>query len=131
MPATFLKSLTSTGVELIGLQPDVHDGDRAALAALPNFMNVGPEFQNFADTAGAMSNMDIVVTVDTAAAHLAGAMGKTVLILLAYHHDWRWNAGPERDTSVWYPSARLIRQPKLHDWDSVMAEVAAELSKRS
>jgi ADP-heptose:LPS heptosyltransferase len=69
--------------------------------------------------------MDVVITVDTSIAHLAGAMGKTVWILLPFSPDWRWLL--DRDDSPWYPSARLLRQPRPGDWDTVLERVATEL----
>jgi len=74
---------------------------------------------NFADTAGLMHHLDLVISVDTANAHLAGAMGRPVWIPLnAYGNCWRWLL--KREDSPWYPSARLFRQPKMGDWDSVV-----------
>jgi hypothetical protein len=75
--------------------------------------------QDFADTAGLMHHLDLVISVDTANAHLAGAMGRPVWIPLnAYGNCWRWLL--KREDSPWYPSARLFRQPKMGDWDSVV-----------
>lgn len=75
--------------------------------------------QDFADTAGLMHHLDLVISVDTANAHLAGAMGRPVWIPLnAYGNCWRWLL--KRDDSPWYPSARLYRQPQMGDWDSVI-----------
>src|SRR5207249_4336721 len=82
---------------------------------------------DFAETAAAMAHLDLVVTVDTAAAHLAGALGRPVWILLPFVPDWRWML--DRADSPWYPSARLFRQRRLGDWDDVIARMAAELSK--
>jgi ADP-heptose:LPS heptosyltransferase len=69
--------------------------------------------------------MDLVITCDTATAHLAGALGKKVWILLPFAPDWRWLT--ERSDSPWYPTARLFRQPRPTDWQSVVAEVKANL----
>jgi hypothetical protein len=75
--------------------------------------------QDFSDTAGLMHHLDLVISVDTANAHLAGAMGRTVWIPLnAYGNCWRWLL--KREDSPWYPSARLFRQPVMGDWDSVI-----------
>ena len=72
--------------------------------------------------------MDLVISVDTAIAHLAGALGRPIWILLPYSADWRWlKAGEE---SPWYPTARLFRQPTIDDWDSVMDLVKKDLAKR-
>jgi len=72
-----------------------------------------------------MINMDLVVTVDTAAAHLAGALARPVWVLLPFWPDWRWMLG--RSDSPWYPTMRLFRQEKRGDWDSVFERVRREL----
>ena len=72
--------------------------------------------------------MDLVVTVDTVIAHLAGAMGKPAFIMLPYAPDWRWLA--DRADSPWYPSARLFRQARRADWDGVVAAVCDEVRQR-
>jgi tetratricopeptide (TPR) repeat protein len=81
---------------------------------------------DFADTAALIANLDLVITVDTAAAHLAGAIGKPVWTLLPFVPDWRW--GLQGGKSPWYPTMRLFRQPKAGDWDSVIFRVAEELA---
>ena len=80
---------------------------------------------DFADTAALIMNLDCVVTVDTSVAHLAGAMGKPVYLLLPYCADWRWGKG--RETTPWYPYMRLIRQEKPNDWKGPLSRLAAEL----
>jgi ADP-heptose:LPS heptosyltransferase len=84
------------------------------------------ELQDFADTATLIESLDLVITVDTAVAHLAGAMGKPVWILLAAMPDWRWML--QREDSPWYPTMRLFRQPSRGDWNSVIERVADALS---
>jgi ADP-heptose:LPS heptosyltransferase len=83
------------------------------------------QIADFADTAALMMELDLIISVDTAVAHLAGALGKPVWTLLPFVPDWRW--GLESETTPWYPTMRLFRQPKLGDWDSVIQRVAAEL----
>jgi tetratricopeptide (TPR) repeat protein len=84
------------------------------------------ELKDFADTAALIANLDLVIAVDTAVVHLAGAMGKPVWTLLPYVPDWRWLL--ERQDSPWYPTMRLFRQPSSGDWDSVITRVADALS---
>jgi ADP-heptose:LPS heptosyltransferase len=81
-----------------------------------------------ADTAADILNLDLVITVDTMVAHLAGALGKPVWTLLPHRADWRWML--DREDSPWYPSMRLFRQPEPGDWRSVVARVAEELRRR-
>jgi ADP-heptose:LPS heptosyltransferase len=80
---------------------------------------------DFADTAAVIAQFDLVIAVDTAVAHLAGALAKPVWILLPQVPDWRWLL--DREDSPWYPSARLFRQPQIGDWDSVIARLGQEL----
>jgi Tetratricopeptide repeat len=90
-------------------------------------INLGPEIHDFADTMAVLESLDLLVTVDTSVAHLAGAMGKPVWIMLPYAPDWRWLLG--RNDSPWYPTARLFRQSASRDWQPVMAAIADELSQ--
>ena len=82
--------------------------------------------EDFADTAALIGHMDLVISIDTSVAHLAGALGVPVWIMLASSPDWRWLR--DRDDSPWYPSARLFRQARRGDWDDVVRRVAAALS---
>ncbi len=92
----------------------------------PLLAALGDELHDFAATAALIENLDLVITVDTSVAHLAGALGKPVWVLLAAQPDWRWGIG--RADSLWYPSARLFRQATLGDWRDVVAELAAALN---
>jgi tetratricopeptide (TPR) repeat protein len=83
------------------------------------------EITDFADTAALMENLDLVISVDTAVVHLAGALGKPVWTLLPFNADWRWML--DREDSPWYSTMRLFRQPSLGDWESVIAKVKDEL----
>ena len=91
------------------------------------FAGVQPQVGDFATTAASISHLDLVVSVDTSVAHLAGALGKPVWILLPVRADWRWLT--DRDDSPWYPSATLFRQEVEGNWASVIASVASELSR--
>jgi len=82
---------------------------------------------DMADTAALVEHMDLVIAVDTAVAHLAGALGRPTWVLLPFAPDWRWLL--EREDSPWYPKARLFRQPRPGDWASVLEKVQQELAK--
>jgi tetratricopeptide (TPR) repeat protein len=112
-------------VRCFSLQRDLREADGEALRGLPNLVHLGGELHDFADTAAIISLLDIVVSVDTAVAHLAGALGKPVMILLPYAADFRWMR--DRNDSPWYPGAKLYRQPAFGNWDSVIARAADEL----
>ena len=83
------------------------------------------EIGDFADTAALIANLDLIISVDTAVAHLAAALGKPVWLLNCFDACWRWLCG--RRDSPWYPGLRVYRQPQPGDWDSVLAEVARDL----
>ncbi len=89
-------------------------------------LDLGPELNDFADTAAVMSQMDLIITTDTSVPHLAGALGRPVWVMLQFVPDWRWLL--EREDSPWYPSMRLFRQPSRGDWDSVITRVVDALS---
>ena len=111
-------------MQWVSLQKDVRTIDTDLLAAT-SITHCGHELNDFADTAALVELMDLVIAVDTSVAHLAGAMGKTVWMLLAFNADWRWLL--DREDSVWYPTARLFRQPAVDDWTSVIDRVRDEL----
>ncbi|MEM9513188.1 MAG: glycosyltransferase family 9 protein, partial [Cyanobacteria bacterium P01_E01_bin.48] len=85
--------------------------------------------KDYGDTATVINQLDLVISVDTSVAHLAGALGKPVWIALGYNPDWRWLL--ERDDSPWYPTARLYRQPQPRDWASAFERIARDLSERN
>jgi hypothetical protein len=87
------------------------------------------ELKDFSDTAGLIENLDLVITADTAIAHLAGAMGKRVWVLLPFIPDWRWML--KRTDSPWYPTMRLFRQRRIGDWATPIAQVAEALQRDS
>ena len=116
------------GVALHSLQKS--PGAEAEIAASGlDIVDLGRDFASFRDTAAAISLLDIVITVDTSVAHLAGALGCPTWILVAEPPDWRWLL--EGDRTPWYPSARIFRQRKRNDWEPVIAEVAAALAARA
>jgi Flp pilus assembly protein TadD len=119
-PAALLPLMRLPGVRFVSLQRD------AAAPPPPGVIDIAPELTDFAETAAAITALDLVITVDTAVAHLAGALGRPAWIALPYAPDWRWMLG--RDDSPWYRSVRLFRQPATGDWDSVAANLADALA---
>jgi len=99
--------------------------DRAPDASHPNLTHLGPDFADFADTAACLEQLDLVVTSDTAIAHLAGALARPTWLLLHHAPDWRWLE--HRTDSPWYPTLRLFRQSTPGDWTSVVTQVADAL----
>jgi tetratricopeptide (TPR) repeat protein len=122
-----LAQLFSGPARFVSIQRDVRAEDAAALAAEQRVTHLGGELENFADTAAAVALCDLVISVDTAVVHLAGAMGRPVWVLLPFAPDWRWTLDGE--TTPWYPTARLFRQTALGDWASVIERVATELKR--
>jgi len=110
--------------------PDVHFISLQVGTPLPQREGVvlhdhAAHLADFADTAALIAELDLVISVDTAVAHLAGALGTRVWMLLPFAPDWRW--GVAGDETPWYPTMRLFRQRTIGDWDGVVARVAAEL----
>lgn len=125
--ASSLGPLLSSGATLISLQK--HDG-REQISELPGAIDLGDTLDSsgaFVDTASVLANVSLLITCDTALAHLAGAMNIPTWIALAYVPDWRWGIGTE--STPWYPSMRLFRQSKSGDWSSVFESIRAELQK--
>jgi tetratricopeptide (TPR) repeat protein len=124
IPLAAFVPLAGLGMEIVSLQNDVRASDADAMRRL-DVRNFAAHLSDFAETAALVSLMDVVVAVDTSVAHLAGALGKPLAILLPFAPDWRWML--EREDSPWYPTARLYRQPRRGDWVSVIERVAAEV----
>ncbi|HEX3974288.1 MAG TPA: glycosyltransferase family 9 protein [Stellaceae bacterium] len=89
--------------------------------------DLSPSITDFADTAALIRQLDLVITVDTAVAHLAGALGHPAFVLLPYTPDWRWLGS--REDSPWYPSLRLFRQKTPRDWQAIICDVTAAVTE--
>lgn len=113
------------GARLYSLQKGSAAKDQHRIGA--HVEALGPRVSDFSDTAALVAHLDVVISVDTAVAHLAAAMGKPVLLLLSYVPDWRWLL--ERDDSPWYPGMRLYRQAADRQWPSVVERVAADVAR--
>src|SRR3974390_307915 len=109
----------------VSLQTDIRPNDAALLKEQKNILNFGEELKDFSDTAAIISNLDLVISIDTSVAHLAGALGKPIWVLLPFIPDWRWLL--DREDSPWYPTARLFRQNGTRVWDTVIARVSTAL----
>jgi tetratricopeptide (TPR) repeat protein len=107
------------------LQKEIRNSDRAALAARPDVAVWADAIGDFADTAALAEHMDLVVSVDTSVAHLAGAIGRPVRVLLPFEPDWRWRL--EGETTPWYPRMRLYRQTARGDWAGPVERVGQDL----
>jgi tetratricopeptide (TPR) repeat protein len=110
---------------LLALQKGPGQAQISAYWGRAPLVNLGPEMRDFGDTMAILDALDLVVAVDTAIVHLAGAMGKPVWVMLPYAPDWRWLL--DRGDSPWYPSTRLFRQSPARAWAPVVAAIAAEL----
>ncbi len=117
--------LLDCGTTVVSVQKDIRPSDAAALCEHSDIHQFGDALADFSDTAALLSSLDLIISVDTSIAHLAGALGRPVWILLPYLPDWRWLLN--RDTSPWYPTARLYRQDETRDWTGVIATVGNDL----
>ncbi len=115
------------GVNYYSLQKPLKDGELESFPTQTKLDNLGPELADFTETAAAIAQLDLVICVDTAIAHLAGALGKPVWLMLPEIGDFRWLEG--REDSPWYPTMRLFRQRVLGEWDEVIARVKAALQE--
>lgn len=113
------------GALFISLQKDGAIPERAWPTGATPLLDLGPEIEDFSDTAAIIENLDLVISVDTSVAHLAGALAKPTWTLLAFPPDWRWLT--HRADSPWYPTMRLFRQPRPGAWPEVFREVATAL----
>jgi tetratricopeptide (TPR) repeat protein len=121
----FLPLAGRHGVEVFSLQIGEIGAVLTACGGDVLITPLGSHLKDMGVTAAVMAELDLIITVDTAAAHLAGALGRPVWLLLPYAPDWRWMLG--RDDTPWYPAMRLFRQPQPNDWDSVFENVGQAL----
>jgi len=119
-----ISPLFQLGDVWVSLQKEVRDRDLAALAG-SGILDVSAELGDFADTAALISALDLVISVDTSVAHLAGALGKPTWVMLPFAPDFRWLL--DREDSPWYPKMRLFRQSRAGDWDGVVARIGEAL----
>ena len=129
IPLSIFKRLFETpNVRFVSLQQRLRPGDAEILAHYPNVdLETDRKGSSFADTAALISKLDLVITVDTAIGHLGGALGRPVWIMLAFFPYWVWLRG--RGDSPWYPTARLFRQTRSGDWESVMERAGQVLDQ--
>jgi hypothetical protein len=117
--------LFAADARFVSLQKDLHEEDGATLRQIGSIVDVRHRLDSYADTAALIAQLDLVISVDTSIAHLAGALGTPVWIALPFTPDWRWQM--RRSDSPWYPQARLFRQAVRGQWKGVVAELRAAL----
>jgi hypothetical protein len=123
-----LPALVMTNVHLYSLQKEPRPSDYEVVNRFADCVtDLSSLLGDFSETAAAIMALDLIITVDTSVAHLAGALGRPVWTMLPFALDWRWML--EREDSPWYPTMRLFRQPRSDDWCSVIARVQIELTK--
>jgi hypothetical protein len=126
VPLAMLRPLAQAeGVHFFSLQKDASPAQLKEVPQEMHFVDLTGDIANFSDTAAFLKQLDLVISADTAVAHLAGAMGIQVWMLLPFSADWRYHQN--RNDNPWYPSMRLFRQPSAGDWDSVSQTVAQAL----
>lgn len=129
IPLRLLRPLCDIeGVRLFSLQKGSGAAQLRALDPAPNIVDLDAELTTFGETAAAIGALDLVISVDTAVAHLTGALGRPLWVLLPHPAEWRWLE--KREDCPWYPSARLFRQPEMGNWDEVVVQLAAALRER-
>jgi len=126
IPLGSLLSLLDMDATFVSLQKDVKPEDASILSERSDLLHFGDDLQDFTETAALIANMDLVISIDTSVAHLAGALAKPIWVMLPFTPDWRWLL--DRDDSPWYPTARLFRQSETRSWEGVIARVREVLT---
>ena len=126
IPAASLFAALPAGPAYHLLQKELRESDAAILTTRSDVRYFGDSLGGFDDTVGLCEAMDVVISVDTSVAHLAGALGRPTWILVPFDPDWRW--GLNAETTHWYPSARLYRQTVRGDWSGPLARIGADLA---
>ena len=119
--------LARDDISFVSIQRDLRHDDAVRLAGYGNVTHLGDKLDDMADTAAVIALADLTIAVDTSVAHVAGALGRPLWVLLPFSPDWRWALSAEH--TPWYPQARLLRQPALGDWPSVLAQAGAALDE--
>ncbi|MGV0964082.1 MAG: tetratricopeptide repeat protein [Polynucleobacter sp.] len=127
MDLPLLKPLLKVG-NLFVIQKGITEKDQLFLNAHPEIQYLGDQIHSFADTATCVKQMDIIVSVDTSMAHLAGALGLPTYTLLPWVPDWRWLLN--REDSPWYPTMEVLRQPCKNDWQSVVENLTTRIASK-
>ena len=125
----FTELMGLADVAFYSLQTGPAAGDIAGHGCEAFVTDMGPRMNDFADTAAVIGQLDLVISVDTAVVHLAGALGKPAWVVLPHPGDWRWMLG--RDDSPWYPTMRLFRQSTPGDWGPVFEALKAALGEQA
>ncbi|HBK05848.1 MAG TPA: hypothetical protein DDZ81_08265, partial [Acetobacteraceae bacterium] len=125
IPLRVLARILDVGATFVSLQKDPRPDDKATLVEHAGIVDLTADLTDFAETAALASCLDLVISVDTSIAHLAGALGRPAWILLPYTPDYRWLL--DRDDSPWYPTVRLFRQTETREYESVLDSVRTEL----
>ena len=128
MPLAMLAPLLDCDATFVSLQKDVRPHDRAYLSTRHEIIDLTAAVTDFVETAALIENLDLVITVCTSVAHLAGTLGRPTWVMLPYVGDWRWLT--DRSDSPWYPAVRLFRQDRNRSYSSVVQQVRTELEFR-
>lgn len=126
-PTYFRQLLNLPNIAFYSLQKGVKASEISQISSSLSLIDLSNQINDFADTAAILAQLDLVITVDTAVAHLAGAIGKAVWVLLCYNSDWRWLI--DREDTPWYPTMRLFRQNNPGNWQEVLERVAKTLTE--